>query len=121
MYKRTAGDTMWALLIEDADTDFESIDPSNDVDLCRGDITDQWDIYYAASPNSPPSLNVGEWEYGWWHLDIDGDHTAEGTDPTKWDTDGDWLHDGWEVTEDEVDGVRGDSSPIHYDSRATTT
>ena len=121
MYKRTSGDTLWALIIDDNDGDFETIDTTDDVDICRGDITDQWDIFYAASPNSPPSLSVGEREYGWWHLDVDGDHTAEGTDPMKWDTDGDWLHDGWEVAEDEVDGIRGDSSPIHYDSRETST
>lgn len=120
MYKRDPSDTLWALIIDDQDTDFQTIDPSNDIDLCRGDWTDSWDIYYSASPNSPPSLVVGEREFGWWYLDIDGDHIAEGTDPTKWDTDGDWLHDGWEVAEDEVDGIRGDSSPIHYDSRETS-
>jgi hypothetical protein len=52
-------------------------------------------------------------------LDHDNDHIAEGTDPTNWDTDGDWMVDWFEVHDDEEDGIRGDSSPIRYDSRQT--
>ena len=36
------------------------------------------------------------------------------------DTDGDWLVDWFEVKDDEEDGMRGDSSPIRYDSRNTS-
>ena len=46
-------------------------------------------------------------------------NVAEGSDPMNWDTDGDWLVDWFEVNDDEEDGVRGDSSPIRYDSRNT--
>ena len=33
-------------------------------------------------------------------------HVAEGTDPTNWDTDGDWMVDWFEVNDDEQDGSR---------------
>ena len=64
----------------------------------------------AGSPNTAPVRAVGEHEYGWYLLDFDDDHIAEGTDPTNWDTDGDWMVDWFEVHDDEEDGVRGDSS-----------
>ncbi len=41
-----------------------------------------------------------EYVYGWWLLDIDGDHIADGSDPFSWDTDGDWSRDSHEVSED---------------------
>ena len=53
-------------------------------------------------------------------LDFDDDHLAEGSSPMNWDTDGDWMNDWFEVRDDEEDGVRGDSSPIRYDSRQTS-
>jgi hypothetical protein len=53
-------------------------------------------------------------------IDFDDDHVAEGTDPMNWDTDGDWVVDWFEVNDDERDGVRGDSSPLRYDSRLTS-
>ena len=41
-------------------------------------------------------------------------------DPKKWDTDGDWLNDYFEIKDDLLDGVRGNSgSPIRYDDRTT--
>ena len=33
--------------------------------------------------------------------------------------DGDWIVDWFEVFDDEEDGIRGDSSPLRYDSRQT--
>ena len=54
---------------------------------------------------------------GWYMVDLDDDHVAEGTDPMNWDTDGDWVVDWFEVNDDERDGTRGDSSPLRYDSR----
>ena len=54
-------------------------------------------------------------------IDIDGDQVADGTDPTNWDTDGDWLNDFFEIEDDLLDGVRGNSgSPIRYDDRTTS-
>ncbi|MEC8913880.1 MAG: hypothetical protein VYA52_01480, partial [Candidatus Thermoplasmatota archaeon] len=59
--------------------------------------------------------------YGWWLIDIDGDQIADGTDPANWDTDGDWLNDFFEIEDDMLDGVRGNSgSPIRYDDRTTS-
>ena len=46
-----------------------------------GNLTDAWDIYYAGSPDTPPVRNVGEREYGWYLLDLDDDHLAEGAIP----------------------------------------
>ena len=56
-------------------------------------------------------IDLGEHELGWYLLDLDDDHIAEGSDPLNWDTDGDWLVDWFEVDDDEQDGERGDSSP----------
>ena len=96
------------------------MDASDDVVLMAGNRTDAWDIYYAGSPGTPPVRDVGEHEYGWDLLDFDDDHLAEGSNPKNWDTDGDWMNDWFEVRDDEEDGVRGDSSPIRYDSRQTS-
>ena len=52
-------------------------------------------------------------------MDFDDDHLAEGSSPINWDSDGDWIVDWFEVNDDEEDGIRGDSSPIRYDSRQT--
>ena len=61
----------------------------------------------------------GEYVYGWWNIDIDGDNFADGTDPTNWDSDGDWYNDWFEINDDIIDGVWGDSgSPMRYDTRS---
>ena len=72
------------------------------------------------APNTAPVRAVGEHEFGWYLLDFNNDHVAEGTDPTNGDTDGDWMVDWFEVNDDEQDGSRGETSPIRYDSRQTT-
>ncbi|MDP6235394.1 MAG: hypothetical protein QF364_06090, partial [Candidatus Poseidoniaceae archaeon] len=117
MDKSSGNDFRFAYIVDDKDTNFLSLDASDDEIRLAGNRTDQWDIYYVGSPNTAPVRAVGEHEYGWYLLDFDDDHIAEGTDPTNWDTDGDWMVDWFEVHDDEEDGVRGDSSPIRYDSR----
>jgi hypothetical protein len=101
------------------DNDFLVIDSGDDITRCSGDQTSEWDLYYIGNTNRAPAIDLGEHEYGWYLLDLDGDHIAEGSDPLNWDTDGDWLVDWFEVKDDEEDGLRGDSSPIRYDSRNT--
>jgi hypothetical protein len=113
-------DMRFAWVLDDNDQDFLVMDASNDVVIVAGNRTDQWEIFYTASPHTSPVRSVGEHEVGWWHLDLDNDHVAEGSDPINWDTDGDWVVDWFEVNDDERDGVRGDSSPIRYDSRLTS-
>ena len=110
-------DNIYSLRIDDQDTNFLIVDDTDDVLLCDGSTTDDWEIAFPLSPDSPPVLNFGEWEYGWWHFDIDGDHTADGSNPLNWDSDGDWTVDWFEVEDDEQDGVRGDGSPLRYDVR----
>jgi len=117
MIRSSDMDERYALIIDDKDTDYLTVDTNDDETFCTGYWTDDWDIYYPLAPKTPPVTLVGEFVYGWWRLDIDDDHIAEGTDPLNWDTDGDWLVDSFEVSDDEEDGVRGDSSPIRYDSR----
>jgi hypothetical protein len=112
-------DIRYAYVVDDKDTNFLLLDSSDDQVMLAGNRTDQWEIYYIGSPNTSPVRNVGEHELGWHYLDLDNDHIAEGTDPMNWDTDGDWMVDWFEVNNDEDDGVRGDSSPIRYDSRQT--
>ena len=113
------GDDIVAYKVNDMDSDFLTIDEVDDITLCDGKRTDSWEMFYTNSPLSPPVLNVGEWEYGWWYFDLDGDHTAEGSNPLNWDSDGDWMVDWFEVNDDEVDGIRGDGSPLRYDTRDT--
>ncbi len=119
MVRANSSDAQFVAIYDDRDTDFLTIDPSDDVPLCLGNWTDAWDIVFPLSPFSAPVIGVGEHEFGWWRLDVDNDHIAEGTDPLDWDTDGDWLVDFFEVEDDEEDGIRGDSSPLRYDSRTT--
>jgi hypothetical protein len=119
MNKKNMDDFRYALIIDDLDADFLVLDSGDDLLLCSGDMTDEWDIYYPGSFNRAPDIDLGEHELGWWMLDLDGDHIAEGSDPFNWDTDGDWMVDWFEVSDDEEDGLRGDSSPIRYDSRDT--
>ena len=80
------------------------LDPGDDIVLCSGDQTDEWDLYYVGNTNRAPAVDLGEHELGWYYLDLDGDHIAEGSDPLNWDTDGDWLVDWFEVKDDEEDG-----------------
>ncbi|HIL66145.1 MAG TPA: hypothetical protein EYG33_08295 [Candidatus Poseidoniales archaeon] len=119
MNKRNIDDEIYVLIIDDNDGDFLVIDTGDDVTLCSGDITDDWELYYTGNTNRAPTISVGEHELGWYLLDLDDDHIAEGSDPLNWDTDGDWVVDWFEVIDDEEDGMRGDSSPIRYDSRQT--
>ena len=119
MWKDSSLDFRYAYVVDDRDENYLIQDSSDDIILLAGNRTDQWEIYYAGSPNTAPVPTVGEHELGWYYLDLDDDHLAEGTDPLNWDTDGDWLVDAFEVRDDETDGLRGDSSPIRYDSRQT--
>ncbi|MDE0857320.1 MAG: hypothetical protein OSA38_01985 [Candidatus Poseidoniaceae archaeon] len=112
-------DIRFAFIVDDKDTNFLSLDAGDDEVHMAGNWTDSWEIYYTGSPFTAPVRAVGEHEFGWYLLDHDNDHIAEGSDPTNWDTDGDWLVDWFEVHDDEEDGIRGDSSPIRYDSRQT--
>ena len=113
-------DRQYGYIVDDRDTNFLTVDASDDVVQMAGNRTDLWEIYYAGSPNTAPVREVGEHEFGWYLLDYDDDHLAEGSNPMNWDTDGDWMNDWFEVRDDEEDGVRGDSSPIRYDSRQTS-
>ncbi len=113
-------DRQYGYIVDDNDVDFLTVDPVDDVVLMAGNRTDAWEIYYTGSPNTPPVRGVGEYEFGWYMLDFDDDHLAEGSNPMNWDTDGDWMSDWFEVNDDEEDGIRGDSSPIRYDSRRTS-
>ena len=103
--------------IQDNDNDFFVMGSADDVSICRGDWTDSYGL--VSSTTVLPDIGRGQYPFGWWIFDIDGDFTAEGTDPTNWDTDGDWMVDWFEVSDDEDDDIRGDSSPIRYDSRNT--
>jgi hypothetical protein len=119
MDQSNSADIRYAYVVDDKDTNYLLLDSSDDQVVLAGNRTDQWDIYYVGSPNTSPVRNVGEHELGWYYLDLDNDHIAEGSDPMNWDTDGDWMVDWFEVHDDENDGLRGDSSPIRYDSRQT--
>jgi hypothetical protein len=119
MNRKNIDDQSYVLIIDDMDNDFLVLDSGDDMTLCSGDQTSEWDLYYVGNTNRAPAIDLGEHEYGWYLLDLDGDHIAEGSNPLNWDTDGDWLVDWFEVKDDEEDGLRGDSSPIRYDSRNT--
>jgi hypothetical protein len=119
MDKQSSTDFRYVLIVDDNDDDFLTLNPSNDQTLVSGALTDQWEIYYTSSPQTAPVRIVGEHEFGWYNVDLDNDHIAEGTSPINWDTDGDWIVDWFEVNDDEEDGLRGDSSPLRYDSRQT--
>ena len=119
MDKQSSNDFRYVLIVDDNDDDFLTLNPSDDQTLVSGALTDQWEIYYTNSPQTAPVRAVGEHEFGWYTVDLDNDHIAEGTSPINWDTDGDWIVDWFEVNDDEEDGLRGDSSPLRYDSRQT--
>ena len=85
--------------------------------IMSGNWTDSFQRF-AGDQFHLPNTGLGEYPYGWWLLDHDGDSIAEGTSPTNWDTDGDWLNDRFEIADDLLDGIRGNSgSPIRYDDR----
>ena len=110
-------DTLYALIIDDNDQDYTQIDTSNDNVILSGNWTDSFQRF-AGDQFHLPNTGLGEYPYGWWFLDFDGDSIAEGTSPTNWDTDGDWLNDRFEIADDLLDGIRGNSgSPIRYDDR----
>ena len=112
-------DRLYALVINDYDLDYEDVDSSNDLTSLNGEWTDTFNRI-AGDQYHLPNIFLGEYVYGWWILDIDGDQIADGTDPTNWDTDGDWLNDHFEIEDDLLDGIRGNSgSPIRYDDRST--
>ena len=115
-----SSDQRFVWILNDKDQDFLIIDETDDEVLAAGNRTDPWEIFYTGSPQTSPVRSVGEHELGWYMVDLDDDHVAEGTDPLNWDTDGDWVVDWFEVNDDERDGVRGDSSPLRYDSRLTS-
>ena len=120
MYKINNNDQLFALIVDDNDLDYQYLDTTDDETLCSGEWADSYERF-AGDQYHFPNIGLGEYVYGWWTLDIDGDQIADGTDPTKWDTDGDWLNDFFEIEDDMLDGVRGNSaSPIRYDDRTTT-
>ena len=119
MNKINDNDRLYALVINDYDLDYENVDSSNDLTSLNGEWTDTFNRI-AGDQYHLPNIFLGEYVYGWWILDIDGDQIADGTDPTNWDTDGDWLNDHFEIEDDLLDGIRGNSgSPIRYDDRST--
>jgi hypothetical protein len=120
MYKINNNDQLFALIIDDNDQDYQYLDTSDDETLCSGEWADSYGRF-AGDQYHLPNTGLGEYVFGWWLLDIDGDQIADGTDPTNWDTDGDWLNDYFEIEDDMLDGIRGNSaSPIRYDDRTTS-
>ena len=120
MYRVNDADMLYALIIDDNDADYEDVDSSNDETMVNGAWADEYQRF-AGDQYHLPNTGLGEYVYGWWMIDIDGDQVADGTDPTNWDTDGDWLNDFFEIEDDLLDGVRGNSgSPIRYDDRTTS-
>ncbi|MDP6899235.1 MAG: hypothetical protein QGF94_00150 [Candidatus Thalassarchaeaceae archaeon] len=120
MYRINQTDDLYAMVIQDHDVDYMILDPTDDDDMCRGDWTDEWERRWGTFDRFP-NIGQGEYVWGWWHLDIDGDNIADGTDPLNFDTDGDWLNDWFEIDDDMMDGIRGNGgSPIRYDDRTTS-
>jgi hypothetical protein len=120
MYRINMTDDLYAHVVFDNDVDYMILDETDDVTICRGDWTDEWERRWGSFDRFP-NVGQGEFVWGWWHLDIDGDNIADGTDPTNYDTDGDWLNDWFEIDDDMVDGIRGNGgSPIRYDDRTTS-
>jgi hypothetical protein len=118
MNRISMSDRLYALIVDDNDAGYTQIDTSNDEVLLSGNWTDSYNRF-AGDEFHLPNIGLGEYPYGWWLLDFDGDSIADGTDPTNWDTDGDWLNDRFEIADDLLDGIRGNSgSPIRYDDRS---
>ena len=61
-------DRQYGFIVDDGDTNFLIVDPSDDVVLMAGNRTDAWEIYYSGSPNTPPVRNVGEHELSLIHI-----------------------------------------------------
>ena len=57
-------DNSYALIINDMDDDFLALDTSDDIVMCSGDLTDEWDLYYSGSTGRSPAIDLGEHEYG---------------------------------------------------------
>ena len=120
MRKVNGTDELYAHVVEDGDSDYQWTQPDDDVHLLWGNWTDPWNRSFGDKGHLP-ILSFGEFVWGWWLLDMDGDQIADGTDPFNYDTDGDWLNDHFEIEDDMLDGIRGNGgSPIRYDDRATT-
>jgi hypothetical protein len=120
MYRINNNDELYAYIVDDHDADYQYLDTSDDEILVNGAWTDSYNRF-AGDKYHLPNTGLGEYVWGWWLIDIDGDQIADGTDPTNWDTDGDWLNDLFEIRDDLLDGVRGNSgSPIRYDDRTTS-
>jgi hypothetical protein len=120
MYRINNVDPLYTLIIDDNDVDYEDVDTSDDEVFVNGAWTDEYQRF-AGDQYHLPNTGLGEYVYGWWLIDIDGDQIADGTNPANWDTDGDWLNDFFEIEDDLLDGVRGNSgSPIRYDDRTTS-
>ena len=73
-------DPLYALIIDDNDESYESVNYSNDIIYVNGAWTDNYNRL-AGDKFHLPNIGLGEYPYGWWILDIDGDNIAEGTDP----------------------------------------
>ncbi|MEC7042986.1 MAG: hypothetical protein VXW89_06730, partial [Candidatus Thermoplasmatota archaeon] len=105
---------------DDKDVDYLQQSPEDNVDIVWGQWTDPWNRTFG-DENHLPNIGNGEFVWGWYNLDIDGDQIADGTDPFSYDTDGDWLNDYFEIEDDLLDGIRGNGgSPIRYDNRSTS-
>jgi len=119
MYKINNADMLYAYIVDDNDVDYQLLDETNDETLVNGAWADMYERF-AGDRYHFPNTGLGEYVWGWWMIDIDGDQIADGTNPAHWDTDGDWLNDYFEIEDDMLDGVRGNSgSPIRYDDRTT--
>ena len=109
---------LYTLIIDDNDIDYQVVNTNDDEILVNGVWADSYNRF-AGDQYHLPNIGLGEYVYGWWNIDIDGDNFADGTDPTNWDSDGDWYNDWFEINDDIIDGVWGDSgSPMRYDTRS---
>ena len=109
---------LYTLIIDDNDIDYQVVNTNDDEILVNGVCADSYNRF-AGDQYHLPNIGLGEYVYGWWNIDIDGDNFADGTDPTNWDSDGDWYNDWFEINDDIIDGVWGDSgSPMRYDTRS---
>ena len=119
MNRVNSTDVLFAHVVDDKDLDYLVMDPTDDVQMCRGDWTDDWGKRFGVNERFP-NIGQGEYSWGWYILDDDGDNIADGTNPFNFDTDGDWINDWFEIDDDMLDGIRGNGpSPIRYDDRAT--
>ena len=111
MNRISMDDRLYALILDDNDDDYTQIDTSDDEVLLSGNWTDSYNRF-AGDEFHLPNVGLGEYSYGWWLLDFDGDSIADGTDPTNWDTDGDWLNDRFEIADDLLDALGGIPAPL---------